>query len=200
MIEYIIENTLGATLCFAAVAALGVILFSFRRNKPRAKTPKAGNSIQMPCEECHKELVIHPNELIKISPAEMALVVRCRPSTLHKKLAEYVCPYCEAAYCFSVERKSMDLVGVNLYEPQTKSRKCKECGRKLASPPWPKGRFDERISEAPELQDDYGLECPYCAATLCVACCRDLTRNRTPDGSFLCPRCSRYPVDKFLHF
>jgi hypothetical protein len=155
--------------------------------------------VQIACTICHKQLVINPVELRPLTPVELALSVRSVPDLAGRKLAEYVCPYCESAHCFNVDRRVPLWVGVNLYSPQTKTARCQECGKRLLPPPWPPGAYDGRLREAPDLHQDYGLVCSRCDAVVCVSCTLNATRNRTKDGSFVCPRCMRTPVNKMYH-
>ena len=113
---------------------------------------------------------------------------------------EYVCPYCEAAHCFSTDERDPVWLGVNLYTPQARTNHCAECRRPLRRPPWRPGVYDGRLAAAPHIPPDVGLVCSKCGAVCCVACCRDVTRKRTKDGSLLCPRCGRGPLETVYHF
>lgn len=183
-----------------------------RGGAPRASAPRArvsnpsdggraagGKIVQMACTICHKQLVINPVELRPLTAVELALSVRSLPDLAGRKLAEYVCPYCESAHCFNVDRSVPLWVGANLYSPQTRTARCQECGKRLVPPPWPPGTYDGRLREAPDLHQDYGLVCSRCHAVVCVSCTTNATRNRTKDGSLVCPRCMRTPVNKVYH-
>lgn len=161
--------------------------------------PRSGGALEQACVSCNKPLVIGRADLTELSRPEMALAVRVRPDLTGRKLAEYVCPYCEASHCFAVERNRMEWVGVNLYSPHTTSARCMDCGKPLRTPPWPAGTYDGRLNEAPALQADFGLVCSKCHAVVCYACTQLATRGRTKDGSLVCPRCQRSPVDKTYH-
>src|SRR5690606_19301153 len=90
-------------------------------------------------------------------------------------------------------------IGVNLSAPEQKAPVCLECRKPLRIPPWSPGEYDGKVTQAPDLRADYGLECPFCGSLSCVRCAEEATRNRTPDGSLRCPRCRRHPVDRFYH-
>jgi hypothetical protein len=158
-----------------------------------------GDAIDYSCASCNKPLVIGKTDLTELSRPEMALAVRVRSDLTGRKLAEYVCPYCEASHCFAVDGRRIEWVGVNMYSPHTTSARCMDCGKTLRTPPWPAGTYDGRLNEAPSLQPDYGLICSKCHAVVCFACTQLATRGRTKDGSFVCPRCQRSPVDRSYH-
>lgn len=190
----------------AAVSVLGLIAlgllghaFSSRRKPAGSFALNRDGSFQTVCAVCAAATEVRPDALIRLSPAEKALVVRERPAAVGKDLVEFVCPYCDASHCFSADRHAMELVGVNLYQGQQFQVQCKECRTALDLPPWPPGAYDGRVDSAPGDLDRLGLVCPFCGATSCVSCCRTSTRNRTGDGSLLCPRCYRGPLDHFFH-
>jgi len=176
---------------------LGVYLYA-RRNKEGEKS-KTVNILDMDCTICHKTLVINRAALAVPSPTEQALLVSARPSVRGRALGEYRCPYCDALHYF-LTNGPLKWVLANAYEPQTSTNNCMECTTQLKKPGWGMGRYDGAINDAPDLLPAHGLVCPRCDAVSCVACCRSFTRNRTKDGSFLCPRCGRGPIDKFHHF
>ena len=181
-----------------------VVLLSVRVRFSPGKRKKQRHmqrgTIEMRCSVCQRRLVFHRGELEPLSPPELALAVRANRSMAGRRLAEYVCPHCEAAHCFATEGRDPVWLGVNLYEPQVFSNHCRECKRPLRRPRWPRGAYDGRLSEIRDLAPDLGLVCPHCKAVCCVACCEDATRKRTKDGSLLCPRCFRGPVETIYHF
>lgn len=156
-------------------------------------------SFQAVCAVCHTRSTARAEELAVLSSAEKALVVRERPAALGKNLVEYVCPQCDASHCYSASPKTMRLIGVNLYQGQSFQATCKECQKPLEMPRWALGAYDGRWRDAPGAIDDCGMLCPLCGAISCVACCKTATRNRTSDGTLLCPRCYRGPLEQFYH-
>lgn len=167
------------------------------RSGPRRVSP--ANALEFTCTYCSKPLVVGKSELVDLSRPEMALCVRVKPALAGRRLAEYVCPYCEASHCFTVDGRRLTWVGVNMYSPHSGGARCMECRKTLRTPPWPAGTYDGRLNEAPSLQPDYGLVCSKCHAVVCYACTQLATRGRTKDGTFVCPRCQRSPVDKTYH-
>lgn len=153
----------------------------------------------MTCSICQKTLVFHQDELELLSAVECALAVREKPDLVGRKLAEYVCPYCEAAHCFVISGKRMQWVAANLYEPQETTARCAECQKPLRRPPWPPGQYEGKLGEAPALAPDYGLVCSLCHAVCCVQCCVNLTRAGVREGKWTCPRCSRQSTDRLFY-
>lgn len=190
-----------ATAAVAVLGTLVVVLLAVRQRR-RSKNPAEDkNTVEMACPICQRTLVIHRNQMIDLSGPEIALVVSEKPEIRGRGLAEYRCPHCDAAHCFLVDITPPQWLIANAFEPQAISTCCAECRKPVISPPWPEGQYDGRLEEAGDaLLPRHGLICPRCNAVCCVECCRKITRNRTPDGSLLCPRCSRGPVDKVFHF
>lgn len=194
-----------AFLCvvFGGLMVLVMKLVSLlRRPGKAAQTPPAArNAVQMECTVCHRELVFGPAELSPLTPVEAALCVRSKPGITGRKLAEYVCPYCEAAHCFGVDVSPPEWLGVNFYQPQGVLGHCYECKQPLRNPVWPSGKYDHRIKEVPELAPEHGLICSRCGAVCCVSCCRQYTACRAEKTAedYLCPRCGRGPIDTFYH-
>lgn len=193
----------GAVLSLAVFGLTGLGLLWYALTG-RGKTAGAFNrnrdgSFHAVCAVCAAAAEVRADALVRLSSAEKALVVRENPSALGKDLLEYICPHCDASHCFSADRGSVELIGVNLYEGQQFQVLCKECRKTLESPPWPAGTYDGRLREAPGDISSLGVVCPFCGATSCVGCCTSITRNRTGDGSLLCPRCYRGPVERFFH-
>lgn len=193
----------GLTLLGIAAALAGgsgfilLLVYLWTHVRPAAGASRQ-SALEMECTICHKHLVFGATELAALSPTEIALVVRLHPTIIGKKLYEYVCPYCAAAHCFVHEHKKFSWVSVNSYNPQTITANCMECGNALARPPWPRGQFDETLYAVPQLRDEYGLICSRCGARCCVGCCKKASPRR--ELPFLCPRCHRRPIEKFLHF
>ena len=198
------EQELALVIAIATAAAgTGIVVTWALRSRPAASGGVSGrpgrNALQMPCTSCNRPLMIGREELVPLSKPEVALCVRVKPELTGKNLAEYVCPYCEASHCLSVTKRGLEWVGANLYSPHRGAARCMDCGKFLRTPPWPKGTYDGRLQEAPNLLPDHGLVCSKCQAIVCVDCTQRATRNRTKDGTFVCPRCFRSPVDKTYH-
>ena len=189
-------------LVCAAIGTVIVIVLTMRaKAQQTSKTVRgvyATNTVEQQCNVCQKQMVIPAADLVPLQSVEMALCVRTMPALMGRKLAEYTCPYCEAVHCFTVDKRTPEWVGANLYSPQTKGTRCLNCSKPLKIAPWGEGAYNKRLQEAP-LQPDYGLVCSKCDAVVCVACTVDATRNRTKDGTFVCPRCFRPYVDRTYH-
>jgi hypothetical protein len=195
------SDLIAALVC----AGIGTAVVIFLTARARANESKgsvraifATNSVQQQCNVCQKQMVIAPEQMTPLQSVEMALCVRAVPQLNGRKLAEYTCPYCDAVHCFTVDKRTPEWIGANLYSPQTKGTRCLNCSKPLRVAPWREGAYDKRLQEAP-LQPDYGLLCSRCDAVVCVECTLDATRNRTKDGSFICPRCFRSPVERTYH-
>lgn len=192
---------LGAAAFIVSGCALVVLLLA--RRSPRPPDARTGQQLAAPplasCTVCHKELTFGVADLRIISPQERGLVARARPDLVGKKLAEYICPHCEAAHCFVVVRARALWVGANFYEPQRAGAVCLECRKPLRKPPWKEGEYDGRLEAAPVLDPAYGLICSRCGALCCVACCAKMAHARTQDTRWVCPRCFRYPIEKVFH-
>ena len=195
-----VPAAVGFALAGLVVVLVLVLGARLRVGGKTTERSRGNKTVEMTCTVCQRALVFSPAEMVLLSPPESALVVRSHPKVVGRRLAEFICPYCDAAHCFCVQGKAMDWLGANLYEPQTKGSLCGECKRPLRRPPWSPGAYAGRFSKIPELLPDFGLLCPYCGAVCCVACCTDATRGRTPDGSMLCPRCFRGPLETVFDF
>ena len=182
---------------------LGIMLvlsLSIRRFYKRTGRIRRTYAIEMPCTVCQSLLTLQSGELIPLTPPELGMVVCVHPELNGRKLAEYRCLHCDALHYFMIDVNPPLWVAENIYEPQSKKSTCSECRKPLKRPGWQEGLYDGRIEQAPNLEDSHGLVCSHCGAACCFKCCRFVTRNRTNDGSLLCPRCSRGPVDKVYHF
>ena len=189
-----------ATGVFLLAGTLVVLLGPSGERRPAAPARRGKRApLEMPCTVCQKPLISEQGELRALQGAEVGLVVRSKPEAVGRMIAEYVCPYCEAAHCFLVDARPPRWLGANFSQPQTKTTHCFECRKPLRTPPWPEHAYDGRLEEAPHLPPDLGLVCGRCQAVCCVACCTAATKHRTPDGSLLCPRCFRGPVDRVFH-
>lgn len=184
-----------------AVAAVGILIVLAPRLLRSGKGMQAkGAAFEMPCTVCQQTLVVAPADLASIRGPEMALVVRECKGAEGRPLGGYRCPYCEAYHVFAMDTSPPKWLVANPFEPQLVTNHCMECRRPLQRPPWPQGEYDGRLNELQDLLPKHGLVCSRCGSICCLECCRDATRGRTADGSLLCPRCFRGPVDKIHHF
>lgn len=185
-----------AGVAMAGIAVVAALTVRARnRSEPESSGRPRRGAVEIICSACGHNLIIAPDQLTPLPAVEVALVARAEPKAASRKLAEYLCPHCESAHCFLVDTKPPTWLGANLYEPQTATAHCQECGVLLKPAPWQAGANQEPLPETSWLEADHGLVCPYCKTRVCVQCARINTRKRTPDGSFMCPRCRRFPVD-----
>ncbi len=190
-----------AAFAFGVVATGGMVLLQRSARKPRKpRENRRGGPVEFECTICHRDLIFGSGELVALSAPEKALVVRSRRSLQGQDLAEYVCPYCEAAHCFALHGGRATWVGVNFYEPQTASARCAECGGQLRPPPPSVQSYSGRMGDAPELAPDLGLRCSRCGVVCCVACGQQNTQGPTETGGLVCPRCGRDGLDRFFYF
>jgi len=168
-------------------------------SRPGEVTLNRDGSFSMVCAVCGEAAHVSPGALEKLSSAEKALVVRERPDVIGQNLVEFACPSCDASHCYKSRGQTLELIGVNLYQGQHFQANCKECQRRIVRPPWRRGAFDGNVNQAPGDLTSLGLQCTLCGAICCVNCCRQATRNRTADGTLLCPRCFRGPNNRFYH-
>ena len=197
--EDLSQYVLPATAGFALIGLLLVLIMYQRGRAAKSGKKKPKNVVELECSVCHQPLVINVAELTPLSGAESALVVSERPDVSGRKMADYRCPYCDADHTFAVDVRPPQWIMANAFFGHSKTTHCNQCRKPLLRPSWPAGTYDQKLSDAP-LQPDHGLICSRCGANCCVACVRDATRGRTKDGSSLCPRCFRGPVDKVFHF
>lgn len=186
-----------ALVAITGAAIVFWLAWRIREDTDPSVTPIRDNKhLEFECSECGQTLVIPSQDMTPLSGPEMALVVGSHRNLVGRKLAEYVCPHCEASHCFAVDRRPPVWVGANLYAPQTKSNRCQECRRPLRTPPWPPDPEKDLVRNAPDLQPDYGLVCSRCGATCCVACVAQYSRQDVRTEGARCPRCGRSPVDR----
>jgi len=194
-----LNDELYSLLAALAVATLGFgwVVWMAKRSRMSAsstRTPTESRSLDRKCPTCQALMMFSGKDLTPLSREEMALTVRVRPDLVGRKLWDYVCPGCNAAHVFAASRRGYEWIGANMYLPHATSHRCAECRTILArSAPPHDGRLD-RPSSIKGLPPDTGLACSRCNAAVCFACCEQATRNRTQDGSLLCPRCFRGPM------
>lgn len=188
-----------AMAILAAIAVRLTWLAAKPLSRPGEVTLNRDGSFSMVCSICGSPADVAPGALASLSPAEKALAVREHPAVIGQNLVEFACPSCDASHCYSMQRHTMTLIGVNLYQGQHYQTNCKECQKHIIQPPWRQGAYDGKVEKAPGDVADMGLQCSLCGAICCVDCCKRSTRNRTTDGTLLCPRCFRGPIDRFYH-
>lgn len=154
---------------------------------------------EMECSECCKAMVVAVEQVRELSPSERGLVVRDYPHVAGRPLGEYLCPHCQAAHCFATDTPVLEWIAANCYSPQTKTGRCLECRKMLRTPPWPRGAYDGRLRDAPRMEPDYGLQCPYCKSVVCIACAERVGHGRDQDAAYTCPRCRRKPISTMYH-
>ncbi len=190
---------LAVAVCILVMLVLSaiVLVVIVLQNRPAGQSDATINEAH--CSACERPMVFRMEDLSMLSPPEVALVVRQHKNFAGAKMAEYICPYCETAHCYAVLRSGLHFLGTDLYSPALARVKCQECRKPLQRPSWPKGAFDLKIDDAPGLGANHGLVCSRCQSVICYECTQKATRGRTKDGSLLCPRCFRGPVDRFWH-
>ncbi len=187
------------TFAFAAAGIVLVLLIAGVQRGGERRTRRV-NTVEMACTSCQRELVIAPGELDPISGAESALVVRERPEVSGRPLADYQCPYCEAHHTFTLDSSPPKWLITNAFSPEGMTNRCCQCHKNLKRPPWPSGARDADPQLNPDLDPDNGLVCVRCGAICCVVCCKEASRGRTHDRTWMCPRCFRGPLAKVHHF
>ncbi len=204
------QTVVLATVVFAAAGILFVLVAVALERRPRKSgKPKPGKkkpgkkkrgAIELPCPTCKRPLVIHKNDLVALSGPEIGLLVSATGREAGGKPGSFRCPYCKSEHIFSMEKGAPQWIATDSFEPHQQGKFCADCRAELLRPTWPRGALDDRVTTAPELQPKHGLVCSRCDAVSCVECVHKATRNRTKDGSLLCPRCFRGPVNRVHHW
>ncbi len=186
-----------AGLVLAFVGLLVLTPKMLREQKSRSIGKK---TYEFSCPTCQQRLGVTRQSLISIEGVEAALVIQNVPDAPMHHLAEQRCQACSSMLTFRIDEWPPVFVIANAAEGQRRSNNCVECREPLVRPIWPRGVYDEKIEDISGIDPKLGLKCPRCDAVSCVACLEDVTRNRTQDGSYLCPRCFRSPVNLVHHF
>lgn len=198
--QFLGPNTIVFAALFLAGGfffVLGAVAFERRRARPGQS---GTSSLELPCPTCSKPLVVHRNDLTPLSSPEIALMVSAHGRQLGNKLGSMRCPYCESEHTFALDDKKPKWVASDTFEPHRAGTYCVNCRSPLLRPNWPAGSLDGQIRGHAAIQPKHGLVCSRCNAICCVECVQKVTRNRTADGSYLCPRCFRGPVEKVHHW
>lgn len=203
----------AVTVLFAATGALAVLIPAWlhvrsrRENRPpkpptrRAqKVPRAAPAIQLQCPICQSPVTLSHDDLRPLTPPEVALIVGQRKDAAGHKLSEALCPRCEACFTFLADTKTPQLLGTNIYHAQQKGNRCTDCGKPLKRLPWDPETITRRDQVLDALDPLHGLDCDQCGAVCCVACCEEVSRNRSTDNTLMCPRCRRRPMQTLHYF
>jgi hypothetical protein len=186
-----------AGLVFAFV---GLLVLTPKMLGEQKKKSIRKNGVDFSCPTCQQALFITRHSLQSITGVEAALVIQNLPKAPADHLAEQRCHACSSMLTFRIDEWPPVFLIANAIEGQRRSNNCVECRKPLVRPTWSRGEYDERIEAIPDIDPKLGLKCSRCDAVSCVACLENVTRNRTEDGSLLCPRCFRSPVNLVHHF
>jgi hypothetical protein len=183
------------------VLAFGGLLFlTPRMLKDQKQKSVTKGGLEFSCPACQQMVFVTRQSLKSLIGVEAALVIQNVPDAPMYNLGEQRCQACSTSLTFRTDCWPPAFLIANAIEKTKVGNTCVECRGLLARPTWPRGIYDRKIDEIPDRNPKLGLKCPRCDAVSCVACLESVTRNRTPDGSFLCPRCFRSPVDLVHHF
>lgn len=192
--------TLIISILGLVVALVGMIVLTPRMlsdNKDRKRNRSLHIHV---CPNCQQHVSMTPEGMRHLDTNDSALVIRNFPDAPAYDLAEIRCPECNSTLVFRVDEWPPVYLAANILEGHTAKNSCTQCRTPLLKPQFPVGEFDHDTNALPRLPDNIGLICSRCNAVNCLVCVKDATRNRTADGSLLCPRCYRGPVDKVHHF
>jgi hypothetical protein len=153
----------------------------------------------MTCNICQHELVVAVADLQPVTGTDVGLAVRAEPKVAGRKLADYSCPYCEATTVSSSTRPLRNGSASTFIRRKPAARCVWNAANRCNARRGRRANTKAGHSKPPNVSPDYGLVCARCGATCCVACVKSATRNRTTDGSLLCPRCRRAPVDAYFY-
>lgn len=128
------------------------------------------------------------------------MIVQQRPQAYGRPIGEIRCRTCRTTHTFLLDTKPPTWLISDEGRAGHTGIVCTQCRRTLVNPPWPRGTRDGAVHQVEDAPDRAGVVCARCGDICCVECVRNASRGRTPDGSFLCPRCYRQPVDRFHHY
>lgn len=152
---------------------------------------------QFTCTECGRETAFSKQATTALESAERGMIMRALPSVTSRKLVSFDCPHCKATHYFAMDKRTPQWLGADLFSPQKGGARCQECRKPFRQPTWDASQYAGRLCDAPDMRIDYGLVCARCGSHVCVECANAVTREKQPDGSLKCPRCGRFPVDRF---
>jgi len=179
-----------------AVFAVGVII----ELTPRLVRNPRQQLIRFACPICQHTLESAAAKLYKIDAQETGFVVRERPEAYGRPLGELRCPTCKSSHIFAIDTSPATFLVTNAVSATQRANTCNQCRAPLKPAPWPRGTFDGKWAQAPNLDGKFGLICSHCGAVACLTCCQEASRGRTAENVLRCPRCFRIPIEKFAHF
>jgi hypothetical protein len=180
----------------AAVFAVGVlaVLTPYMMDR-RRRTP-----LRLRCPVCQHEIETEEGRLTPLSLELVSFVVREDPALYGLPLAEVRCDGCGVDHIFATNVRPPRFLMSNPVSDKVRTSTCSQCRAPLMRPAWTRGAYDGRLTSAPGFGARHGLECRRCGAVTCVSCAEEASRGRTMDGSYICARCFRGPLDTVHHF
>jgi hypothetical protein len=183
-----------------AVAILGMMVLAPRVLSEQANSRTKRKGYSHTCPNCSYPIQITRESLRKLDLNESALVIRDFPNAPQHELAEKRCPSCKAILSFRTDEWPPVFLTFTLIDSGGISHNCPNCRAHLDKPGFPIGAYDGDNEALCKLPRKHGLTCSRCDAACCVECVLKASLNRPGDGSLLCPRCFRGPVDKVHHY
>jgi hypothetical protein len=180
----------------AAVFAVGMLAVL----TPRMMDRKRRALLRLTCPVCQHEIVAEEGQLTPLPLEMVSFIVREDPSTHGLPLGELRCRNCGVHHVYATHVRPPRYLMPNPLSDKVRTSTCAQCRAPLARPSWPRGMYDGRIAAAPGFGAHHGLECTRCGAVVCVRCTQDASSGRTKDGSYVCPRCFRGPLETVHHF
>lgn len=181
------------------IAMLAMALIAPRMAQDNKERAKKKRLYAYPCPDCQRPVHMTPGGLKPLDPMEAGMIVRLVPTAPQRHLGEVRCQHCRSTLTFRTDQWPPGFITINATEGHYAKNSCTQCHKPLRTPEFPRGAYDGNADDLKRLPPNIGLICSRCNAINCVACVVDVTRNRTSDGSLLCPRCYRGPVDKVHH-
>ncbi len=169
------------------------------RKRPPKEPPLPPPLVSLECPICQAQLGFSSADFRRLTAPEVALIVSQRRYATRRSLLEATCPRCDACFTFYGDVNPPSLLGTNLYHAQQKGNRCVNCAKPLTRPTWDSEEITTREQVLDALDPLHGLDCEHCGAVCCAGCCEHISRNRTTDGSLMCPRCRRKSMH-LLHY
>lgn len=180
----------------AAVFAVGVLVVL----TPHMMDRKRREPLRLTCPVCQHEIVTEVGQLAPLPLELVSFIVREDPATYGVPLSEVRCCACGVHHIYATDRRPPRYIMPNPLSDKKRTSTCSQCRAPLAKPAWARGLYDGRLDAAPGLEPHHGLECRRCGAVVCVRCTQEASTARTKDGSYICARCFRGPVESVHHF